>query len=81
MPTHQSILKHLQAQFGPLDLTPGQIAKGVLQQFAWFGPETEVNLTYDVRRDRGFIFIESRALAMKFAEGMAPDSDLAGATY
>ncbi len=81
MPTHQSILKYLQAQFGPLDLTPGQIAKGVLQQFAWFGPETEINLTYDVRRDRGFIFIESRALAMKFAEGMAPDSDLAGATY
>ena len=81
MTTHQSILKYLQAQFGPLDLTPGQIAKGLLQQFTWFGPESEVNLTYDVRRDRGLIFLESRALAMKFSEGMAPDSDLAGATY
>ena len=81
MTTHQSILKHLQSQLGPLDLTPGQIAKGILQQFSWSGPESEVNLTYDVGRDRGFIFIESRALAMKFSDDMAPDSDLAGATY
>ena len=81
MITHQSILKHLQSQLGPLDLTPGQIAKGMLQQFSWSGPESEVNLTYDVGRDRGFIFIESRALAMKFSDDMAPDSDLAGATY
>jgi hypothetical protein len=79
--THQSILKYLQAQFGPLDLTPGQIARGLLQQFTWSGPESDVNLTYDVHRDRGFIFIENRALAQKFEEGMAPDSDLAGATY
>jgi len=79
--THQSILKYLQLQFGPLDLTPGQIARGLLQQFTWFGPESEINLTYDVKRDRGLIFLESRALAMKFSEGMAPDSDLAGATY
>ena len=81
MATHQSVLKYLQAQFGPLDLTPGQIARGVLQQFTWSGPESDVNLTYDVHRDRGFIFIESRALMQKFEEGMAPDSDLAGATY
>lgn len=79
--THQSILKYLQAQFGPLDLTPGQIARGVLQQFTWSGPESDVNLTYDVHRDRGYIFIENRALVQKFEEGMAPDSDLAGATY
>ncbi len=81
MATHQAILKYLQSQFGPLDLTPGQIAKGVLQQFTWFGPESAVNLTYDVRQDRGLIFLESRALAMQFSEGMAPESDLAGATY
>jgi len=81
MATHQSILKYLQAQFGLLDLTPGQIARGLLQQFTWSGPESDVNLTYDVHRDRGLIFIESRALATKFEEGMAPDSDLAGATY
>lgn len=81
MTTHKAILQYLQSQFGPLDLTPGQIAKGILQQFTWFGSESEINLTYDVRRDRGLIFIESRALAMKFAEGMAPESDLAGATY
>lgn len=81
MATHQSILKYLQAQFGPLDLTPGQITRGVLQQFTWSGPESDVNLTYDAHRDRGFIFIENRALVQKFDEGMAPDSDLAGATY
>jgi hypothetical protein len=79
--THQSILKYLQAQFGPLDLTPGQIARGVLQQFTWSGPESDVNLTYDGHRDRGFIFIENRTLVQKLDEGMAPDSDLAGATY
>ena len=79
--THQSVLKYLQAQFGPLDLTPGQITRGVLQQFTWSGPESDVNLTYDAHRDRGFIFSESRALVHKFQEGMAPDSDLAGATY
>lgn len=81
MATHQSVLKYLQAQFGPLDLTPGQITRGVLQQFTWSGPESDVNLTYDAHRDRGFIFIENRALVQKFDEGMAPDSDLAGATY
>jgi hypothetical protein len=81
MATHQSILKYFQAQFGPLDLTPGQIARGFLQQFTWSGPESDINLTYDVHRDRGFIFIENRALVQRFEEGMAPDSDLAGATY
>lgn len=79
--THQSVLEYLQSQFGPLDLTPGQIASGLLQQFTWFGPESDVTLTYDVTRDRGLIFLESRALTPKFDEGMAPDSDLAGATY
>lgn len=79
--THQSVLKYLQAQFGPLDLTPGQSARGVLQQFTWSGPESDVNLTYDVQRGRGFIFIENRTLVQKLEEGMAPDSDLAGATY
>ncbi len=81
MKTHQLVLKHLQSQFGPLDLTPGQIASGILQQFTWLGPESEVNMTYDVKRDRGIIFFESRVLAPKFEEGMAPDPDLAGATY
>lgn len=79
--THQSIMKYLQSQFGPLDLTPGQIARGLLQQFTWSGPESDVNLTYDVHRDRGLIFIENRTLVQKLDEGMAPDSDLAGATY
>ncbi len=81
MKTHQLVLQHLQSQFGPLDLTPGQIARGILQQFTWFGPESEITLTYDVKRDLGLIFLESRALASKFQEGMAPDPDLAGATY
>ena len=81
MKTHQLVLKYLQLQFGPLDLTPGQSASGLFQQFTWFGPESEVNLTYDAKRDRGLIFLESRALAPKFEEGMAPDPDLAGATY
>src|SRR5207247_7337276 len=78
--THQLVLKHLQSQFGPLDLTPGQIASGLLQQFTWFGPESEVNLTYDVKRDRGIIFFASRLIASEIDEDLVTDCDVAGWT-
>lgn len=65
---HEKILAHLQAQFGPLDQTPGQTMAGVNQQFNWRGPRTEINMTYQAHGERGFIFIESRELAPKFLE-------------
>ena len=80
--THTQVLTYLEAKYGPLDRTPGQFSGGgMLQYLNWSGPETEITLTFDVKRERGVIFIESRTLASRFEEGMAPDSDLSGATY
>jgi hypothetical protein len=80
--THDQIVNYFQSQFGALDRTPGQISKGPVQQFNWQGDETEIVLTYESMRDRGIIFFENRAFALKFSEGMmAPDPNLGGATY
>src|SRR6476659_1373508 len=40
---HDQVLKYLQAQFGPIDRTPGQMARGLNQQFNWRGEDTEIN--------------------------------------
>ncbi len=80
--THDRIVAYFQSQFGPLDHTPGQIAKGAIHQLNWMGEETEIALTYEQITDRGIIFIEYRPTALKFSEGMmAPDPDLGGATF
>jgi len=67
---HEAMLRYLQARYGPLDLTPGQTMAGVNQQYNWRGPDTEVNLTYDGKRETGVIFFESRTLGPKFTEAM-----------
>ncbi len=67
---HAAMLQHLQALYGPLDLTPGQTMTGANQQYNWRGPETEVNLTYDGKRETGAVFFESRTWGPKFAEVM-----------
>lgn len=67
---HQQIMSSLEAQFGPIDRTPGQVAGGFLQQFNWRGDETEINLTYEVKKERGLVFIESRALSQTFNENI-----------
>lgn len=80
--THKHIVDYLQGKYGALDRTPGQISKGGVQQFNWRGDDTLITLTYESATDRGIIFFESRALALKLSEGMmAPESDLGGATY
>jgi hypothetical protein len=66
--THLRVVEYLEAQYGPLDRTPGQLAAGLFQQLNWRGPVSELNLTYDVRRERGLIFLESRDYAVKFGE-------------
>lgn len=66
--THQQVLAYLEAKYGPLDRTPGQFSHGVAQQLNWRGPDTEINLTYDVSRERGLIFFESRSLMRDFQE-------------
>lgn len=67
---HQAMIAALQRWFGPLDLTPGQLAAGAQpqQQFTWRGNETEITLTYDIKQERGLLYIESRTLAFRFTE-------------
>jgi hypothetical protein len=63
---HDRILAYLQAQYGPLDHTPGQTMRGFNQQYNWRGPDTEINMTYEGQGERGFLFIESTVLAPRF---------------
>jgi hypothetical protein len=63
---HRRVLSYMESQFGPLERIPGQMARGLNQQYNWRGPETEVNLTYQASTERGFIFIDSRTLAPRF---------------
>ncbi|HLZ35990.1 MAG TPA: hypothetical protein VKP13_18455 [Nitrospira sp.] len=80
--THDQIVTILQSRYGPLDRTPGQISKGPVHQLNWQGDDSEITLTFEDLNHRGIIFFESRALALKFSEGMmAPEQDLGGATY
>ena len=38
-------------------------------------PDTEISLTYEANRDRGFIFIESRNLAPRFQDRMSDTAE------
>lgn len=67
--THEKILLYLQATYGPLDRTPGQIAVGPVKVYAWHGFETEVTLRFEAGPDRGIIFIESLTLPEKLIDG------------
>ena len=68
--THRALVGALQRWFGALDLTPGQLAAGEEQSLHWRGPDTEISLTYTVKRERGVLFVESRALASQFSEDL-----------
>lgn len=68
---HAQVLAYLQAQYGSLDRTPGQTMRGVNQQYNWRGTDTEINMTYEGRGERGFLFIESAALAPRFSDLLA----------
>jgi hypothetical protein len=63
---HKQILTYLEHQFGALERAPGQMIRGLNQQYNWRGTETEINLTYHANTERGFIFIDSRTLAPRF---------------
>jgi hypothetical protein len=66
--THDQILAYLQALYGPLDHTPGQIAGGPVKFYSWTGFETDVNLRYETSTDRGIIFFESQELRRKMTD-------------
>jgi hypothetical protein len=73
--THKHVLRYLETQFGPLERIPGQMARGLNQQYTWRGPETEINLTYQAGTERGFIFIDSRTLAPRFNDHITDSAE------
>lgn len=72
---HKRILSYLERRYGPLDKTPGQMVRGLNQQYNWRGPETEINLTYEGQSERGFVFFDSRTLAPRFNDGITDSSE------
>lgn len=67
---HQQVMTYLQEQYGALDRTPGQMVRGLNQQFNWRGQETEINVTFEAQSGRGFVFIESRVLSPRFNDAL-----------
>lgn len=63
---HKQVLNFLETRFGLLDRVPGQMARGLTQQYTWRGSDTEINLTYQAGTERGYIFFDSRSLAPRF---------------
>ncbi len=73
--THAQVMRFLETQFGPLERIPGQMARGLNQQYNWRGPETEINVTYQANTERGFIFIDSRTLAPRFNDHITDSAE------
>lgn len=72
---HKQVLAYLEKEFGPIDRIPGQMTRGLNQQYNWRGPETEINLTYQASTERGFIFIDSRTLAPRFNDQLTDSAE------
>ncbi len=73
--THTKVLQFLEQAYGAIERLPGQMLRGLNQQYTWRGPDTEISLTYQANRDRGFIFIESRNLAPRFQDRIADTAE------
>jgi len=72
---HKHVLSHLEGRFGRLDRIPGQMARGLTQQYNWRGTDTEINLTYQAGTERGYIFIDSRTLAPRFNDHITDSAE------
>ncbi len=72
---HKQILTYLEQQFGSLERVPGQMMRGLNQQYNWRGTDTEINLTYHANTERGFIFIDSRTLAPRFNDHLTDSAE------
>lgn len=73
--THKQLMLYLEKRFGPIERIPGQMMRGLNQQYTWRGIETEINLTYQANTERGFIFIDSRSLAPRFNDFITDSSE------
>jgi hypothetical protein len=72
---HKTLLDYLERSYGAIERIPGQMTRGLNQQYNWRGPETEINLTYEGSLERGYIFIESRTLSPRFNDGLTDSGD------
>jgi len=73
--THTRVLHYLEQQFGPIERLPGQMIRGLNQQYNWRGTDSEINLTYQAGTERGFIFLDSRTLVPRFNDFIADTAD------
>lgn len=73
--THREVLSHLEGRFGEIDRIPGQMTRGLTQQYNWRGTDTEINLTYQASTGRGHIFIDSRTLAPRFIDDITDSAE------
>ncbi len=73
--THKQVLAFLERTYGAVERIPGQMTRGLNQQYNWRGPETEINLTYEANLDRGFVFIESRTLSPRFHDHITDSAE------
>ncbi|GMV48866.1 hypothetical protein FBQ96_15730 [Nitrospirales bacterium NOB] len=73
--THAQMIRFLERTYGAIERIPGQMMRGLNQQYTWRGPDTEISLTYEGARDRGFVFIESRTLAPRFQDLMSDTAE------
>lgn len=72
---HKQILAYLEQQFGSLERIPGQMMRGLNQQYTWRGTDTEINVTYHANTERGFVFIDSRTLAPRFNDHITDSAE------
>lgn len=72
---HKQVLLFLENRYGVIQRIPGQMARGLNQQYMWRGPETEINVTYQAGTERGFIFIDSRTLAPRFNDEIGDSAE------
>jgi hypothetical protein len=73
--THKQVLSYLERTFGRVERLPGQMMRGLNQQYNWRGSDTEINLTYEANLDRGFVFIESRTLSPRFNDQLTDSAE------
>ncbi len=72
---HKQILAYLEQQFGSLERVPGQMMRGLNQQYTWRGTDTEITVTYHANTERGFVFIDSRTLAPRFNDHITDSAE------
>lgn len=72
---HTQVLNYLESQFGSLQRVPGQMTRGLNQQYTWRGSDTEINVTYQAGTERGYLFIDSRTLAPRFNDDITDSAE------